>query len=297
MTPAGSGHAPRRSRVIRLGRALPGFARKNRGLAVNPAFWAMGPRLVAARARARPAPDAPLAFVATHHKVMTTYFNAVLQPLAFGLNRRFQRVNTEQPSPGAQIVLSMHGKLDLAGLGRYRGVHIMRDPRDMIVSGYHYHKWTLEEWVHRPDANGRSYQQKLAEADPHDGLFLEIDHFIYFYRQTLADWDIANPDVIEIAYEDLMGPERDTLYARIFSHLGLDGRDLALACDLMRLFAAQSRTGRKPGAVAGKSHLRSGKAGQWKQELCADHLAYIERELGPILRKFGYGPDGRMGEA
>jgi hypothetical protein len=117
---------------------------------------------------------------------------------------------------------------------------------------------------------------------------MEIDHFIFFYRPTLLQWDIADPDILEVSYEDLMGSGRNRLYARIFTHLGLTGRDLGLAIDLMKLFEAGSRTGRKSGAVAQKSHLRSGKSGQWKAELEPDHIAYIERELGPVLRKFGY---------
>ncbi|HEX9859512.1 MAG TPA: sulfotransferase domain-containing protein, partial [Paracoccaceae bacterium] len=263
--------------------------RKNRGLLRKPAFWRMLLRLLAARLRpSAAAAEAPVLFVATHHKVMTTYFTAVLRLLGFGLKRRYERVYTKQPSAGAGLVLSMHGKLDLARLRPYRGVHVMRDPRDMIVSGYHYHKWTHENWVHRPDDQGLSYQQKLNRADKRDGLFMEIDHFIFFYRETLERWNIDDPDILEVAYDDLMGEDRESLYARLFRHLGLEGRDLGLAVDLMRLFEAGSRTGRKSGAVAQKNHLRSGRSGQWHAELEDDHIAYIEQELGHVLRKFGY---------
>jgi hypothetical protein len=288
-TPAGLGPVVRQSRLKRARQELPSFLRKNRGLVVKPAFWRILLRLLAARARPSAVPaDPPMLFIATHHKVMTTYFNAVLRLLSFGLRRRYQRVFTRQPVPGAGLVLSMHGKLDLPRLRPYRGVHVMRDLRDMIVSGYHYHKWTYEDWVHRPDDRGVSYQQKLNRADKRDGLFMEIDHFIYFYREVLQRWDIDDPDILEVAYEDLMGDDRARIYARIFSHLGLEGRDLGLATDLMKLFEAGSRTGRKPGSVAPQSHLRSGRSGQWRDELESDHIAYIEQELGPVLRKFGY---------
>ena len=292
ITPAGlSGPPVVRSRFQQLRQELPGFVKKNRGLATNPDFWRMLTRLATARMGAVAPPDnAPVMFVATHHKVMTTYFNAVLRLLAFGLNRRFQCVHIEQPDPASKLVLSMHGKLDLAALGPYRGIHIMRDPRDMIVSGYHYHKWTHEAWVHRLDESGVSYQEKLNRANTRDGLFMEIDHFIFFYRATLDTWNTSDPDVLEVAYEDLMGPEKDTLYKQIFGHVGLSGDALALAVDLMRLFEAKSRTGRRKDVVAQKSHVRSGRSGQWRNELEPEHLAYIEQELGPVLRKFGYPP-------
>ena len=53
----------------------------------------------------------------------------------------------------------------------------------------------------------------------------------------------------------------------------------------MTLFEAESRSG---GMTGDNSHIRSGRSGQWADELEADHIAYIEQELGPILRKFGY---------
>ncbi|MCI2401144.1 sulfotransferase domain-containing protein [Aliiroseovarius subalbicans] len=289
MTAAGFGPPVVRSRFDWYRRELPNFLRKNKGLLARRDAWSLMARLLGSRLRFRSqAADTPVLFVATHHKVMTTYFTAVLRLLGAGVNLPYQKVHVEQPAPTSRLVLSMHGKLDLPALGAYRGVHVMRDPRDMIVSGYHYHKWTHEAWVHRPDDNGQTYQQKLNEADKYHGLFLEIDHFIFFYRDTLMHWNIADPDVLEVAYGDLMGPDRDQLYHMIFEHLGFEGRQLALGVDLMRLFEAKNRTGRRKGEVSAKSHLRSGKSGQWRDELEDDHLAYIERELGPVLRKFGY---------
>lgn len=288
-TAAGFGPPVRRSRVDWLRREVPNFLRKNRGLVVNPEFWSLLGRLTASRVRGVELPDdLPVLFVATHHKVMTTYFTAVLRLLGYGLNLPYQRVHIEHPDPASRLVMSMHGKLDLPRLAPYRGVHVMRDPRDMIVSGYHYHKWTHETWVHRPDENGETYQSKLNAADTHDGLFLEIDHFIFFYRDTLQNWDIEDPNILEVTFESLMGADREKVYRDIFVHLGLEGRNLDLATELMRLFEAKSRSGGKTGEVAKKSHLRSGKSGQWRNELAPDHIDYIERELGPVLRKFGY---------
>jgi hypothetical protein len=314
-TPAGLGPEVRRSRLRRFRQEFPSFVKKNRGLLAKPAFWGLLARLTAARLWPMPRSSGagaeagertePVLFIATHHKVMTTYFTAVLRLLSFGVNRRYQRVFSDPPDPGARLVLAAHGKLDLPALQPgYRGIHIMRDPRDMIVSGYHYHKWTYEDWVHRPDGSGVSYQQKLNRAERHDGLFMEIDHFIFFYRETLERWDVTDPDILEVSYEELMSPRRARLYGDMFAHLGFAGRDLDLGCDLMRLFEAGSRTGRNIGKVAGtragrgdagglavvarNNHLRSGRSGQWRDELAPEHLAYIERELGPVLRKFGY---------
>lgn len=294
MTPAGFNPPAKPPEEVKLQHRVATFWKKNRALTRNPLFWRLVPRILAFKIRTLVKPSKILTqpevlFVATHHKAMTTYFHAVLRGLAFALNAPFERVgNSDLPTKAARIFLSMQGKQDLKALGPYRGVHIMRDPRDMIVSGYHYHKWTHEPWVHRLDDNGESYQDKLNRLDKAAGLYLEIDHFIFYYRETLEAWDMENPAILEMSYESLMGPEKRQLYREIFSHLGFQDAELALAVDLMKLFEAESRTGKTSGAVEQKSHVRSGKSRQWETELDPEHLAYIEQELGPVLRKFGY---------
>ncbi|MEL6621043.1 MAG: hypothetical protein AAFP16_19375, partial [Pseudomonadota bacterium] len=110
-TAAGFGPPVRVSRLTRLRREVPNFIAKNRGLLVKAEFWRMLRLLIAARIRASgPTADTPTRFVATHHKVMTTYFTAVLRPLAFALKQPYQKVHIEHPRAAARMVLSMHSK-------------------------------------------------------------------------------------------------------------------------------------------------------------------------------------------
>jgi hypothetical protein len=269
------------------------FWKKNRGLVSKPDMWRLLPRMLALRAGRSFGPANILSrpgvsFVAIHHKAMTTYFHAVLRSLAFALNLPFEATHFQRRRPDARLLLFTQSKMDLDSLGPYRGVHVMRDPRDMIVSGYHYHKWAHEAWLHRLDDHGESYQEKLNRLDKTSGLFQEIDHFIFSYRQLLEDWDLDDPDMLEISYEDLMGPEREVRYREIFRHLGFEAAEFQLGVDLMRLFEASSRSGNKSGKIAEGSHLRSGRSRQWEAELEPAHLAYIDRELGHVLAKFGY---------
>lgn len=291
MTEAGFGPPVTWSRFEVYRKQVPVFLQKNKGLATNGDFWRLLPRMLRSRAGAGARAMGPRLWVSTHHKAMTTYFNAVLRFVAFSNRWSFEKINLEEPRADTRLFLSNHGKMNLGALGPYRGIHVMRDPRDMIVSGYHYHKWTYETWVHRPDDAGRSYQQKLQEADPRTGLFMEIDHFIFFYRDLLEGWDMGDPDILEVSYEDLMGEDRDRLYHDIFAHLGCTGEQLAIGIDLMRLFEAKRRTGRSEDAEKARhQHIRSGRKEQWRKELSLEHLDYIEAQLGPVLRKFGYAP-------
>ncbi|MEJ6391596.1 sulfotransferase domain-containing protein [Gymnodinialimonas sp. 2307UL20-7] len=292
MTEAGFGPPVEVSKLAMYRKQLPVFLRKNKGLATDPEFWRLLPRLRAVRAQAQGHTEGqPLLWVGTHHKAMTTYFNAVLRFFAYATRLKFEKISLEQPAADTRLFLSNHSKMELPSLAPYRGIHLMRDPRDMIVSGYHYHKWTNETWVHRPDDQGRSYQQKMQAADTRTGLFMEIDHFIFFYREQLENWDMDNPDILEVPYEDLMGEGRDQLYHDIFAHFGVPEDQAEIGVELMRLFEAKRRTGRnKDAAQAKHQHIRSGRKEQWREELSPEHLDYIEVQLGPVLRKFDYDP-------
>ena len=294
-TPAGR-HPPIEPPRTDLAYKLSVFAKKNNNLLFSRHFWRAAALflVVYARSLLKPARDRDeVLFVSTHHKAMTTYFRPVLRILSAALRLPYADVNFNPPPPGTRVFLSNQSFIDFDRLGAYRGVHVMRDPRDMIVSGYHYHKWTHEVWVHRLDENGESYQQKLNRLDKKAGLFLEIDHFIYIYRGILEKWDVDDPRILEVSYEALMGEGRTRLYGAIFAHLGLAGAELALAVELMRLFEAGNRKRRPAGRIPGRApgrrqHLRSGSSNQWKDELDPEHLAYIEAELGHVLAKFGY---------
>jgi len=287
-----AGTHPPRTAAARPASQVELFWRKNQGLALRPEAWRLASRLIGRRARTAFAPAAlagrpETMFVAIHHKAMTTYFHAVLKSLGFALGLPFEMAHGGRKTE-ARLLLFTQSKMDLADLRPYRGVHVMRDPRDMIVSGYHYHKWAHEAWLHRLDDHGESYQDKLNRLDRTAGLFQEIDHFLFTYRGALEAWDLDDPAMLEVSYEALMGAERDGRYEAIYRHLGFEGEELALATDLMRLFEAKSRTGNKSGRIAEGAHLRSGRSRQWEAELEPAHLAYIEAELGPVLRKFGY---------
>lgn len=261
---------------------------RNVGTLKNPAFWSLTPKLATGWLnRSRKATEGPVMFVGTHHKAMTTYFVDVMRLHSMALGIPYDVVNAEAANKNARMFVSGQSKMDLESLRPYRGVHVMRDPRDMIVSGYHYHKWTTEAWVHRPDENGRTYQEKLLAADADEGLYMEINHFIFSYRELLENWDLEDPDMLEVSYKDLMGEEREGIYHQIFTHLGFEGSEHALGVKLMRMFEAKKRAGNTKGSKK-PAHVRSGKSQQWKGLLTPEHLAYLDRELGSVLRKFGY---------
>lgn len=101
-------------------------------------------------------------------------------------------------------------------LGRLRGFHVVRDPRDLIVSAYYSHLYShsLETWPGLAE-----HRRRLQATDQSAGLLLEMD----FSRRVLSDmgdWDYAQPDVLELRMEDLIATP-SVHVSRIVEHLGL----------------------------------------------------------------------------
>src|SRR3974377_2335375 len=96
------------------------------------------------------APDTirPQILVFSYHKSGTTLFDRVMHKLAehLGLSIRVQYGMAYDIDRTADIVLLPHSLLGF-GLARdYRAVRLLRDPRDIWVSGYLYHRHTNEGW-------------------------------------------------------------------------------------------------------------------------------------------------------
>jgi hypothetical protein len=102
-----------------------------------------------------------------------------------------------------------------------RGTHLLRDPRDVAISGYHYHLWTDEKWVRLPRRKfkGRSYQEELRRLDPERGLLLEIEEMCTGRTslEEMLEWDCQPEDFLELRYEDLVEDEV-TMFTSVFQH-------------------------------------------------------------------------------
>ena len=86
-------------------------------------------------------------------------------------------------------------------LGDYRAVHVVRDPTQLLISGYLYHRRLPgdERWLFEPspELNGGTYAERLASADelgPTDAMLAEI---------SFADDELR---ALALAYRDV---ERD----------------------------------------------------------------------------------------
>lgn len=236
----------------------------------------------------------PLLVHCSHHKVGTVWIWRVLWALAAPYALKVQVCLGEPVEADTDVALFRASRLfdrRLVGGRALRGSHLIRDPRDIVVSGYHYHLWTREPWAQEPDPRwgGRSYQQYLTSVPKDVGLLAEIERCASTVFADMGAWDYTQPDFLELRYEDLMAGEEEG-FSRLFGFYGLNDAATAVGLDAVRRLSIHS--GSAPGtARAERHHVRSGASGQWRAEFGPDHVARFKALTGDLLVRLGYEPD------
>jgi hypothetical protein len=230
----------------------------------------------------------PLIVHCSHHKAGTVWLFGVLRSIA--LHHGLQVVEFDSVAPVAastDIALFAHTRdfrRSSAGSREIRGSHMVRDPRDLVVSAYYYHLRTGEQWVHapRPEYDGRSYQEHLRSLDKHDGLRLEMNRLESTVFRDMAQWDYTQRDFCELRYEDLLANEQET-FLGLFGSYGFSPSAAARATDLALQLGREARS-----RSGGDSHIRSGQPGEWREHFTADDVERIKEIAGDIIVSLGY---------
>jgi hypothetical protein len=241
----------------------------------------------------------------SHHKCLTEYFATVASSL---YNNRFLKFTGGyhhfdsrldefyDKSDRFRIASVNNHVLDLDRLGPdFRISRFIRDPRDLVVSGYFYHKRGAEEWCHIvgpsdkdwkdvnghvPEEMGRehsfaTYLQSLSEEE---GLLAEIEFRTHHFR-SMGQWP-ADPRIKLFRYEEIVGNERKT-FAELFSFYGISWPERAMGV----LFADKYSAKKKVGTT---SHIRNPQSGQWTKHFTPKVRECFEQRYGGMLKQLGY---------
>jgi hypothetical protein len=257
----------------------------------------------------------PQILVFSYHKSGTTLFHHVMHRMAdrLGCNIRVQYGMVNAIDRGLDIVLLPHSLLGFEPARDYRAVRIVRDPRDIWLSGYLYHCRTVEDWCtnanldpappityprvdhsmrHRPERwkrrwlqrlSGRSYQQNLLERDRDAGLAFELDGYTGCTLEAMRGWRPL-PHCIDVRLEDINTAYDATMF-RIFRHLGLTEEECAIALEIA---AFEDVNRMDDAAVAANVHIHSRTLSKWRDELTAEQVRGFERRHGDLIVSLGY---------
>lgn len=171
----------------------------------------------------------------------------------------------------------------------FRGFHVVRDPRDILVSAYYSHKKThpTEEWPQL--AQVRPF---LEAAEFEDALFIELGFIPDVFRR-LREWDISDERVLNLRLEDL-SQDPENILRQAYTHIGLF--DAGLTEERFQQVLAERdfeklSGGRKKGEEDTSSHFRKGVAGDWRNHFTERHIRYFKAAMNDILVKYGYEQD------
>ena len=263
-----------------------------------------------------PPPEVPI-YLFCYHKVGTILLAKIFREICVRFGWRFKTVigKAEAIPTDADIILFMHSLVDLEVVKHnYIGAHFIRDPRDVIVSGYLYHKRCSEDWCvnespsatepilfpnvpwsqqHRPEAwkaayikslNNTSYQQNLLQRNQSEGILFEMNNYAAWTIESMLDWDYSNPRVREVKFEALMG-DFDATFKKIFEFFGFTeiqrqhGMRIAQKEDLGRKSDRQLRA---------NNHISSRQTTKWQRYFETSHKEVFEKRFKGALAKLGY---------
>jgi len=240
-----------------------------------------------------------------HHKVGSGWFRNVLKAIADHYGLTMQVCEQSDLMDNTNIFLQNHSRVDFSNLPNYYGSHMIRDPRDIVVSGYYYHLWTTEAWANKPmsefparmrerwsyipfeEAGDISYKELLNSRSHDEGLSLEIKRHSTTGMKEIAQWNYDDPDILEIKYEDIIVNE-EKVFRELFAKYSFNQSAIETSLEVARKFSFANKTERKIGEVKENSHMRSGQPGQWKQEFSSEHISLYKQLHGDDIIRLGY---------
>ena len=167
--------------------------------------------------------------------------------------------------------------------------HMVRDPRDVIISGMHYHLKSTEARLHVPrkDFGGMTYQEKL------NNLTTTKERYLFELEDSpgvkqMKIWERPRPNCFECKYEDLIQDTEMNLFSQVALHLGFLPEELP---ECRRIFWNNSLFGKKGEQVGVNPHIRSGETRQWAKIFDQSlGTAFVDR-YGDLLVTLGYEKD------
>jgi hypothetical protein len=274
-------------------------------------------------------PDTLLVYFG-HHKCASTWIYSILDAASVDCGWRFAYLYDEKlfghdleryvTEHDLDFVAYTNADADFVrGLRPHRGFHVVRDPRDLLVSAYfsHKHSHPTHAW---PELV--AYRERLNAVSQEEGLLLEMDFSREVFAE-LAKWDYEQPHVLELKQEEI-APDPYRAFLEIFRFLGILDEEhfgkrrqwpfLLRACQNI-LYAKRGFPWRRPcaaipaerllgivhdqrfskkagGRQAGqedvKSHYRKGQAGDWINHFEPVHVERFKELYGDLLLRLGY---------
>ncbi|MCH8315999.1 MAG: sulfotransferase domain-containing protein [Planctomycetes bacterium] len=171
-----------------------------------------------------------------------------------------------------------------------RGIYVLRDGRDALVSIY---------WRVSPRQR-RAPSRFAKEANTGDSIAAFVERQLTARKpfSSPVNWDkhvrsyfeVKNPNVVLVRYEDLLRDGETTL-AKAMAELTGEEADLGRVRDAINKFSFERQTGRPAGVEDRSAWYRKGQAGDWVNLFTREAAEIFDRYCGDTLIAAGYEAD------
>lgn len=240
----------------------------------------------------------------SYHKCLTVFFAKVFssiynqqQPTSYRhFNSRLDQFYTHYHN--YRVASVNNHALDFGRLAADARIsHLIRGPRDLIISSYFYHKRGAEAWSriidpqesdwqatngHLPPnflPDGHSFATYLQSVPLEEGLIAEMI-FRRYHFESMRQWATDDPRILRLRYENVLGHERQAV-AKLLTHFGASAREIAFGTLAADRFSAERRVNKT-------THIRNPTAGQWKTYFTPQLETYFNDRYADLIECYGY---------
>lgn len=274
-------------------------------------------------------------FFLTHHKCGSAWFNKINFDLLKAYGRAVHVLNDNNPNyknlndfyikRNAGMVSFNNADPSFINFDdNYKAIHIVRDPRDIIVSGYFSHKKVHPLFDNEESKALEKHRKLLNEISLEDGLLAEIEFSKKWYLNNLVELSyILSDKILRLKLENISSDYKEE-YKKILTHFELGLYDHKKYDDffinkyyqlmvplvkrnlipkvkfrnsihidyyykIMDKFSWQKMTkGREKGNSDTNSHYRKGVAGDWVNYFNDEIENKFKQEFGDLVVRLGY---------
>lgn len=264
-----------------------------------------------------------------HHRSGSSYIRAILESVATLTGHTTSSVHNLDElklSEHASLLITTNSSKEYLNTIKFnRAFHVIRDPRDVVVSSYFSHLLShkTDIWKELTD-----HREQLKALSKEDGMIYEIETCRKQQFIDLNDWDYKDARILEIKFEDFI-QDLNHSWRKVFAFLDLSFSENQSihnemihfnnkvfrklnrkfpAFDFNALLIKQTpsyqqlekiliknefnrRTGRKPGSEDINHHYRKGIIGDWQNHFTPQIKDCFKSNWGDLLIKLGYEKD------